>query len=610
MIFTSPIGLLGLFSLPLIFALHMLRERSQRRVVSSLSLWNFLDVQVRGARARQIPLSWLLLIDLLIAALLSLALAGPQLSLDQTARQASHAIFLLDISTSMGAEDGIPTRFSAARSELEGMILELGPQDLATVLTFGSAASVLGDSRSMDLLTLVERVQGLVPGGSGADIRAGLALAQAALSPDIPAAVHIFTDAAFLEPELDGMPFPLEWHIFGRTGENQAVLGISAARLSEQKFQVFARFANFGSEPAVRPGALYADGALVTSFEVALEPGTTLPKTWDVVGNPTNVQVVLGEGDGLPADDLASLGLNPREIIKVALVTEEPGPVRRALEAIPNVDLQVIPPVDYLPGSPFDLVVFRGFLPDRWPGGAVLVLDPPASSSLLGTVSRIQIGTPPIPSPDPLLLEVDFTGVRWSEAWRIGSLPSGFDRILETESSPLILRGRVGISEILLLLPVIADANGTPTPFARHPAFPVLIANAAAGLGETTFPDQLPVGDPLGLPPVDRYPEVEVLTPDGKIVVDFPLGRVFDETQVPGLYRLATINFDGVRRQSTLGVNAGEISELNIAPNQFQPPEQPTADGSSNLEQPVALAAWLLGAAAVLLFLQAWIAWR
>ena len=140
MTLTTPLALLGLLTLPIILALHMFRARSRRAVVSSLQLWQFMETEVRGSRARRIPLTWILIMDLLIAALLTFALANPTLAQDQQATEAHHLVLVLDTSTSMLAQD----RFEQARSELRQVLGRLNPSDIATLIVGGPTAAVIG----------------------------------------------------------------------------------------------------------------------------------------------------------------------------------------------------------------------------------------------------------------------------------------------------------------------------------------------------------------------------------------------------------------------------------------------------------------------------------
>src|SRR3989304_3500061 len=74
----QPLGLLVLAALPAIVLLHLLHERSRRLVIPSLELWRWLERQVRGPRARRLPLTWVLAFQLSAATLLGLGLSRPQ----------------------------------------------------------------------------------------------------------------------------------------------------------------------------------------------------------------------------------------------------------------------------------------------------------------------------------------------------------------------------------------------------------------------------------------------------------------------------------------------------------------------------------------------------
>ena len=79
MTFLLPLGLLALLTLPIILILHLLRERRRRMAVPSLLHWQNLPRKREGERIRRLPLTLLLLLHLLVAALIGLALGRPQL---------------------------------------------------------------------------------------------------------------------------------------------------------------------------------------------------------------------------------------------------------------------------------------------------------------------------------------------------------------------------------------------------------------------------------------------------------------------------------------------------------------------------------------------------
>ena len=75
-----PLGLLGLLTLPVILVLHLLRNRRELLPIPSLRLWYGLQQKKQGRLPRSIPLTLMLLLQVLAAGALTLALARPVLS--------------------------------------------------------------------------------------------------------------------------------------------------------------------------------------------------------------------------------------------------------------------------------------------------------------------------------------------------------------------------------------------------------------------------------------------------------------------------------------------------------------------------------------------------
>jgi len=342
-----------------------------------------------------------------------------------------------------------------------------------------------------------------------------------------------------------------------------------------------------------------------------LEPESTMPYTWDVFTplRPKNLTVRLETSDPFQEDNSASTGLGLEKILRIALVTDTPEPLERALAAVPNTEVQLISPKDYLVGAPFDLVVFRGFLPERWPRGHVFVLEPPGNQDLLPIHSLHSINPfSIIVHPDPLLTDVDLTGVRWTKAWALDPIPPEFEPILQSGEIPLLLRGQVGLSNIILLTPDLTSGNLT-----RHPAFPVLIANLIRLSGDVSLPGAIKPGETIPLPPASDFPTVLMTTPGGNRL-DLSAARadrLFNAADL-GIYEIELVDLDGGRKNFSLGVNAGDLEESNIEPQPwrlrmtFNTPEiRPQV-----MEIPLNLTPWLLAFATLILILEAWIAWR
>jgi hypothetical protein len=98
------LALVGFITIPIIFLLHLLRNRRDQLTISSLHLWRYLEQSRTGQLPRTIPFSIMLLLQFCVAASLTVALARPVFTFTLT--KSSQTIFILDISASMLAETG------------------------------------------------------------------------------------------------------------------------------------------------------------------------------------------------------------------------------------------------------------------------------------------------------------------------------------------------------------------------------------------------------------------------------------------------------------------------------------------------------------------------
>lgn len=643
MTFLNPIGLAGLLSLPVIAALHLLRKRQRPYVVSHLGLWNFLDRETYGPRRRRLPLTWLLLLDLLIVALFSLAWAEPRLALAEPLDPARHLVILMDVSTSMRAEDGFPdqTRFEQARTEALALIDSAGPRDRITVITFGSRAAPLADSRQ-DGPALRQKLLDLRPGETGSALRAALAMGHAALDPNLPAEFHIFSDGSFPDERSgEEFPYPLHWHPVGGLAGNQAVIELNVTPVSAapapgeraaEQYHIFARLANFGESPALRDVLLRVNGRIVDRQPVNLPADSSLPRVWQIpaasVPPDGELTVSLDGFDPLPADDAASFGLSGGGGTRVALVAAAPEPLAQAVQSAPGVELTIIPPDDYgslttAERAGYDLTIFRGYLPERWPAGMVVLVEPPAAGAAQQADFAVSAGReiPPgsplrAPTPSPLVAGVDFSSVRWARALRLAGDPPGFRPLLLAGDVPLLLEGDAlseagRRSRVVILLADLAQGN-----FTRHPAFPILLANLAEQARQAPLPAVFRTGEGLPLP-AGAYQKVEVAPPDGEPVelAAESLPVVWYGALEPGLYRFRFTAPGGAETRFSAGAIAGDEDESDLRPRAWmqasagadrpaaaERPQQPPA--------PLDLRPWLLGAAVLILLLEAFLAWR
>ncbi|MBN1666353.1 MAG: VWA domain-containing protein [Anaerolineales bacterium] len=607
MSFLFPLGFLGLLALPVITLLHLQQDRPRRFVVSSLRLWNFLEEDERGGKPRRLPLTPLLVLDLTLGLLFTLALVRPQVALPILQRP-RHAIVLLDVSTSMAAEDESPSRFARASGDVQDLIAAVSGEGVVTLVAFGDGAHLVGDTRQLAVSELVSRLNDLAAIETGSNLPAALTLAESLLDANLPAEIHVFTDGTYAQPDLTEVTAPLVWHAYGRSAGNQAVLGVAVEVLSQDNVQVFARLVNFSAETVTRPLTLSVDGEQVDQIDLTLPPQATQGQVWNLSSVPEYVQVGLGGSDVLAADDRAALGVSMPAQLHVVLVAADPAPLDRALAALPGVELEVIAPETYLPGTPADLTVLRDFLPEHWPAGTVLVFDPPGGSVLLPLAGSAQVVDFPDAVSGSSLAEVDFSGVRWGTVWTLAeSITVDYRPLLVAGEIPLVVRANK-TGELVFV--VLADLNAEN--LTRHPAFPTLVANLVQAAGSDALLGGILLGTALQIDE-GRYVQVRWRVADRNA---WQTGTDAFIPDAPDIYQLALTGRDGETETRWLGVNAGDRQESDLtaggwlANAEAQTVTPIETFGGDHQNDDLDLTPWLLGLAALLLVLEGWLAWR
>src|SRR5256885_1577369 len=207
---------------------------------------------LEGRRDRQanvpwqrLRFSWLLLLQLLVAAVLVAAAVQPALS--ASANLAPHSIVLLDASASMQANDVQPSRLDEAKRQIGAMIDQLGPQDRMTLIAVQSTARIAGSASGYH--DALHRALNAIPPANGpADLSAALSLASGIVRAGEESRAYLFSDG-ILEPLrtsfANGLPFPVEYHRIGLSGENVGLTSLTV-RTSAQSRAAYLRMHNFG----------------------------------------------------------------------------------------------------------------------------------------------------------------------------------------------------------------------------------------------------------------------------------------------------------------------------------------------------------------------------
>ena len=608
---------LGLLTLPAIVILHLLRERSKRQPVSSLELWRWLEKELRGPRLRRLPVTWILLLQLLAAAGLNLALTQPEFAWARPRPPRQHFIFVVDTSGSMAAQDVPPSRLAQAQAGVAARLATLGESDQVTLITAGPAAQQVASAETKEVGEVAGRLAALRPAGNGSDWAGALALAGAAVELDFTNTIIIYTDGAFEvgeTAEAITLPAEVELNLVGQPQANQAIITLAVRPATSGAVQVYARLANFSDAPAQRPLTLLADGSVRDELTAELPASGVTEQAWTLPPGVGTVAVRLGGSDVMPADDSAAVGVVTGSPLRGVLVAADPEAdttlaLHRALQSLPNLEVSTVNPDNYAPYENYDLTVFHGWLPDAWPRGGVLVVAPPEGPGLLTARAPITVQPLPASTAASLLVDVDLTHVNLGRAAPL-EVPDWLTPVLADEQGlTLIWHGATEGTRVVVFAFGLERGN-----LARRTAFPVLVANAVAEVAPAPLPDAVAVGQAVELPPAHRMPFLTIVAPGG---AEHRFGgeraSLFTETFEPGLYRLVGRTVSGQDWRGGFGVNAGSATESDLRVS-----DQPALNAIAQAGTPAALPGnppwelwpWLVLAVLVVMVAEAWLAWR
>jgi hypothetical protein len=557
--FLLPIGLLALLALPIIIVLHLLRERRRRVVVPSLLLWQNVPRRQSAQRVRRLPLTLLLLLQLLAAALIALALGRPQIA--QILGGSRQLAIVLDTSTSMAARDGGSTRFAQAQEQARAALRSLGAGDRAVLVAAGPAARVLALGTGADLPTFLAALDAQQPGGTGTDLAGALTLAEAAFEGTARREMVVLTDngpaSAVQLPA--SVPADLDWRQIGAAQPNRAIVALAARRWGANQ-QVYARVANYAPEPFSGSVTLAAGGQALGARTVTIAANGETELTWTLPAGAANLRVALDGGDGLPQDDEASVNLAQARPLAIQLVSAAPETLRRALAAVPGASVTVTAPEAYQPAAAA-LTVFDDFLPAAWPDGPALVVNPPADSALLPVRGgAVPAGSEPLVARGAVLDGLSLAGVDFGPLRVLDT--QGFATLLEKGETPLIVRGRSGAHELAIWAFDPSAGN-----LATRLAFPLLVSRTVRDLTPPPLPASLLAGAPLALRPDARATELRVAGPGGAAATVAAAPQItLDQRPPPGEYAIEERTATGTLFRGTLPVNAGAAVESDLRP--------------------------------------------
>lgn len=578
MTFLSPGAALiaAAIAIPLIVMLYMLRLRRRSFRISSTLLWPSESSDlVANAPWRRPRFSPLMLLQLLIAALLILALARPAAEAPDLG--AGRTILLIDRSASMqapigpSAEDGtVTTRFDWALDEarrLANQVNDAAPgAGEVLVIGFGARPSILSAFES-DGSRLEEALEGLTPTDEEADLAAALAIAaafgrQGDDDTGPPPEVILLSDGG-VRPPHDGA-FDVQAGAFRHLAPpadnaalNIGIVSFSAERRFDDPSRVdlFLRLASAFDEPRETTVVIRRDFEPLRSERLTLPaaeptgPGeATMTTTIEAPGACVLVASISG-ADGLAADDVAALVVPAPRQLRLALIAPDAAPdefLQKIVEATEPGSLVIAGPerLDELASGEIDLLILDRVpltsLPNvptlsvgATPPGATI--SPPADTAghrLLSWERR-----------HPLLRHVPLDGLVFARTPVIEDVGAAETLAAGPHGPVILLLTDRGIRHAFLAF-ALRQSN-----LPVLPGFPVLVQNAldflaAAGAGMSGVSAR--TGEPVSLEVEPGATAITITRADGTRVA--PVTPVAPDARVavvPGVPEAGLFSLDG-----------------------------------------------------------------
>jgi hypothetical protein len=253
----------------------------------------------------------------------------------------------------------------------------------------------------------------------------------------------------------------------------------------------------------------------------------------------------------------------------------------------------------------FDLSVYYQAIPETFPTGIVVLIDPPEQTGQFAITSSKSVSGLITADPDPILEGIDFSGLRVSSLK--GVIANWVFPIAWVGEFPMLHAGVRGLTTLFIWSLDLSDGNIT-----GHPAFPLLIANAAELAVEASAQASYSVGEQYDLPDVSVVRSIKLTDPLGyETTLEAPRNDTSIRLNNSGLYHAVFEDLEGTLIDQVIPVNAGDAREVQIAPRAWV--GELLIDNPTDVTREAGLldlTPWLIGLVLGLLFLEARRAWR
>jgi hypothetical protein len=606
-----PLALLSLLAIPLLLALHLLRPRRRRVVLSTITLWQAALKDREGAHGfRRLLRNLSLLLLLATALVLGLALAGPQWL--TSAADRGDVVLVLDVSASMQTRSGIgATRFDQALAEAATLVDALPRNGRMLVMTSGRRA-LLRSGFESDRGALRRVLAQMRPGDEAGRPREALALALSLMRGRDAARIYFLTDGAF-EPDVDPGSPDVVFRVVGAPARNVAItrFDLRQERAAEDRFQVLLGVRNYTDAPMTVPARASLDGRELFARTLEIAPQAEQTLVLPFAGRALGQAIARIEpNDDLAPDNQAFATVKVQDALRVLLLSRGNFYLESVLEAFPNTEVVMregLGDADIAAlARSHDVVVFDGVAAPELPPGNFLLVNTVAPGLPFTDAGRV---TQPIVAgsgPSALMRNVDLAAVRIDQARHVNLDPraSGLQRLFWSAQTDLGLAFIDESRKVVYLGFDLAESN-----LPRQAAFPLLVSQTLEWLrprGEDRLSNHAEAGSTLSLYVPVGQAQVSVHGPSGKEETWQAKdgAALFDATATAGIYRYSA---GDTTRWFAVSLADARESDVNrrFASGERRARAETARSGAESLQP---LWPYLLMAAMVLLVLE-WCVW-
>ncbi|MFN5060775.1 MAG: VWA domain-containing protein [Chloroflexota bacterium] len=549
---------------------HILRPKSQVRVIPSIQLWRDLLPESQSYRPIHPPQPWwLLLLRLAIVAVLTVAAAGPILVAE---RVPQHLIIVVDTSASMAARSGSTQRLDEAKRIAQNLVAAAPVGSDVTLMRVDADVEILA-SREPDRTRLNQRIDQLAARPVAGNLEQ-LVQWLGALAGRT-SQIYVLSDDA----RLGQYAWPSAWQriAIGGAIRNDAIDDVQVDQLPDG-WQVRVRIRHYGD--ATTSARLIevrdAQGGLIAANQVQFDADNQFIWAFALPEPVPTLQFRLAPDatDGLASDDVVYWHTADEQPIRIALQIDDQRFVPAALAILPNIQLVT-------DTQQADMLIVSGQVLPTTPTAPMWLIDAQHDEPTL--VDR------------PVLERVSLSG---SESRLNRDIDVTTTQILTATVLDVPLWGQRWLTSASGTHAYLGTYNGYPTvvfgfdvrqsDLVLRPEFPLLVRNIIEYLTPVTRQSRWQTGESIALGPSDTPPQLISMPPGSSARIE-RIGSQYYLLDVvtPGLYQLST---------RTLVVNLQSRVESDVVrPDQVPVVDVPSATvGGLTLTQACIFGALLL----------------